>query len=216
MKLLIFDWDGTLMDSGSKIVNCFHRSAIDNGLEPAPEKPIRELIGMSLAQAWKQLYPALDDAKLTAVLQSYRDYWIFRDSTPMPYFEYVEQGLTNLESAGLLLAVATGKSRAGLDRVLKESKIGSKFVVTRCADETRSKPHPQMLLEILDFCGVDADDAIMIGDTEFDMSMARNAHVKSLGVSYGYHSFNALQVLSDYPVQSSFKSLVDWLLDQQQ
>ena len=215
MKLLIFDWDGTLMDSGSKIVNCFHRSAIDNGLEPAPEKPIRELIGMSLNQAWMRLYPDLDDVKLSAVLQSYRDYWIFRDSTPMPYFDYVEQGLMDLERAGFLLAVATGKSRAGLDRVLKESKIDSKFVITRCADETRPKPHPQMLLEILDFCGVAADDATMIGDTEFDMSMALNADVNSLAVSYGYHSLDTLQTLSDFPVQPSFKSLVDWLLDQQ-
>ena len=133
----------------------------------------------------------------------------------MPYFDYVEQGLTALENAGFLLAVATGKSRAGLNRVLEEGTIGNKFAITRCADETRPKPHPEMLFEILDYCGLDATEAIMIGDTEFDMRMAASADVKSLGVSYGYHSRNMLEPLSDYPVQPSFKALVDWVLTNQ-
>ena len=203
------------MDSGHKIVTCFHKSAIDNGLEPAPEKSIRELIGISLTQAWQQLYPNLNQDKLAAVSASYRDYWIFKDKTPMPYFDDVEWGLSALEEAGFLLAVATGKSRAGLDRVLQESGFLHRFAITRCGDETSPKPHPQMLFEILDFCGLDSEDALMIGDTEFDMQMANNAKMKSLGVSYGYHSLDVLQALSDYPVQPSFKALVEWVLSEQ-
>ncbi len=187
-KLLIFDWDGTVMDSGDRITNCFCATAQDFGL-PAPNRQqIRSYIGISLSKAWHCLYPHLDAPAITSLISRYREYWIYLDKTPMPLFDGVMDGLEKLTEKGYWLEVATGKSRAGLDRAMEEASLSNYFAYTRCADESRSKPHPQMLLDILDFTGINNAQALMIGDTTFDLEMAENAGMDRLAVGYGYHN----------------------------
>jgi len=118
-----------------------------------------------------------------------------------------------MEETGAMLAIATGKSRAGLDRVLGKVGLAHHFTVTRCADETRSKPHPQMLLEILEFTSIDPQKTIMVGDTTFDLDMAQNAGVAGLGAGYGVHSQQALEDSKALYVAQSFADLAAWLLN---
>ena len=122
--------------------------------------------------------------------------------------------MQQLDQKGVLLAVATGKSRAGLDRVFNSCGIKKYFTVSRCADETRSKPHPQMLHEILDFTAIDASKAIMVGDTSFDMEMAHGANIDGLGAAYGVHSVDVLKKSGAIEIRHDFRAVLSWLLDQ--
>ncbi|NKB76321.1 MAG: HAD-IA family hydrolase [Gammaproteobacteria bacterium] len=207
-KLLIFDWDGTLMDSGERITNCFCATAKDLGL-PLPDRDqVRSYIGISLPEAWQLLYPYLDSVRIANLIVQYRVHWIYLDDTPMPLFDGVKQGLTELVAQGYWLSVATGKSRAGLDRAMAEIRLFDHFVYTRCADESRSKPHPQMVLDILDFTGLDVSQAVMIGDTTFDLEMAKNAGIDRFAVGYGYHHrSNLLPLVSDSVCHAEFDGI---------
>lgn len=210
-QLIIFDWDGTLMDSANKISNCIIASARDVGLpEPTPEHA-KSIIGLGLNEAMLQLFPTQSNAKLNQMVEAYRYHFVSGDVTEQRFFEGVDEGLAQLNKLGALLAVATGKSRAGLDRVFAESQIGQHFSVTRCADETRSKPHPQMLEEVLDITAISPDKAIMVGDTTYDMDMAANAAMHGLGAAYGVHSEAQLRASKAIDVKYSFCELLDWL-----
>ena len=211
-NLLVFDWDGTLMDSSAKIVNCFVGAARDTKMpDPDPEQ-VKRYIGLSLLEAFFLLYPRISSDKANLLVDRYRDYWLVHDNTPMELFPGVKQGLLALQNAGYLLAVATGKSRRGLVRAMDTTNLDELFVYTRCADQSRPKPDPTMLLEILDYTGLEKHEAVMIGDTTFDMLMADNAGVTSWGVSYGSHGHDELQALSGHPVMGDFQQLVTVLL----
>ena len=185
--LLIFDWDGTLMDSVAKIVACTQAAAHDLNI-PVPEfEQAKQIIGLGLHEAMARLFNITDEEQVQAVADRYRYHFLGDEPTPETLFHGAEKLLTDLESEGYLLAVATGKSRRGLDHVLGKTSLSGVFHITRCADETFSKPNPQMLFEIMEFTGVDADRALMIGDTEYDMQMAGNAGADGLGVTYGVH-----------------------------
>ena len=196
-KLIIFDWDGTLMDSGQKITRCFQSTARDMGLHPPEGGRISQYIGLSLQESWQRLYPEISGQTVRSLVERYRDYWIDLDSTPMPLFPGVQSDLECLNRAGFWLAVATGNSRAGLQSAIGESGLGQHFIYTRCADESRSKPHPQMLLDILAFTGLESSDAIMVGDTLFDLEMAKNVGMDALPVSYGHHARSQLMEFDD-------------------
>jgi len=196
--LLIFDWDGTLIDSAAKIVRCMQCAAEQAGVDPLPDEPIRQIIGLSLPQAIAVLYPNESSALHDEIRQQYVRHYIGVDQTPSPLFAGVAETLHTLRDAGYTMAVATGKARRGLDRVLEQMGMQKFFHATRCADETRSKPHPQMLHELLDFFVTEPAQALMVGDSCFDMEMAQVAGVPRVAVSYGAHSIE--QMLPYEPV----------------
>ena len=191
-KLIIFDWDGTLMDSETRIVNCLRTACTEVGFESRTDFELKDVIGLGLREALKKLHPNENDELIEKMASIYRHSYLNTDKTPSELFPGVEALLDDLETQGYSLAIATGKGRQGLDQVLEYTQLGSRFHTTRCASETISKPHPQMLVEILDQLGMNAADALMIGDTEYDMEMAKNANMDSLGVSYGVHSIDRL------------------------
>jgi len=186
-ELLVFDWDGTLMDSEARIVACLQGAIGDLGLPRKEVADLRNIIGLGLAEAIERLFPGSDAATRQALVERYRHHFLVADPTPSALFEGAREVLHDLAEQGYLLAVATGKGRRGLDKVLEETGLGPLFHATRCADETFSKPHPQMLLELMDHLGAAPQATLMIGDTEYDMEMARNARTHALAVSYGVH-----------------------------
>lgn len=185
--LLIFDWDGTLMDSHARIVSCLRSAVIEVGLPTRKDDELRDIIGLGLEEAMARLFPGLALAQQEALVARYRDHFLHISDVVETLFEGVVETLTEMGDRGCLLAVATGKSRAGLDRGLRQTGLGDVFQMTRCADESYSKPHPQMLEDILHALATRPQRALMIGDTEFDLEMARNAGTASVGVTYGAH-----------------------------
>ncbi|MCK5809641.1 MAG: HAD-IA family hydrolase, partial [Cocleimonas sp.] len=191
-QLIIFDWDGTLMDSTAQIINCMQLATKEVGAEQRSDDAIRDIIGLGLEEAIHALYPhaTQDFIKQTAI--AYRDNYLFKDKTPSPLFSGVVDLLDELREADYDLAIATGKSRRGLEKGLDETNLHAYFPITRCADETRSKPDPQMLSEILTDYNTDHSTALMVGDSEYDLHMANNAKMASLAVTYGVHSLQRL------------------------
>jgi phosphoglycolate phosphatase len=191
-KLIVFDWDGTLMDSESRIVNCMRAAITDMDLPVRTRHELKNVIGLGLREALHALFPDNDEVQLGRLVERYRHHFLVEDKTPSELFAGVNDMLASLNGMGYFLAIATGKARRGLDHALTSCDVGHFFHASRCADETRSKPHPQMLEELIDYFGVAPHDSIMIGDTEFDMAMAKNAGTHALGVSYGVHEKDRL------------------------
>lgn len=189
-KLVIFDWDGTLMDSVGQIVESLLAAAAQYEIDLSAEAAAN-IIGLGLPEAMAVLFPQHPQLH-TEIQAAYAAHYVPR-SQQTRLFDGVEVLLQRLQQQGIVLAVATGKSRAGLDRVLADSGIAAYFSVTRCASETRSKPHPQMLQEILDVTGIVAADALMVGDTSYDLEMAQRIAMPRIGVSYGVHTAKRLQ-----------------------
>jgi len=213
-QLVIFDWDGTLMDSALKIVRCFQAAARDSELPVPSAQDVHDIIGLGLHEAYTQLYPDRPNDQKEFAIERYRQHFLHFDQTEMPLFAGVMEGLQELYNGGLRLAVATGKARRGLDRVMNETGTRDFFVATRCSDETFSKPHPQMLLDLLEITQVQAEAAVMIGDSVHDMEMARRAGIDPVGVTYGVHPQERLATHSPLACLNSFREVRDWLLDQ--
>jgi phosphoglycolate phosphatase len=209
--LIVFDWDGTLMDSLARIVNCFRAAAEDTGVSYPGDTAVRDIVGLGLEEAMGVLFPDSDPVTRGQLQEAYREHFLERDQTQMELFPGVRAGLMRLHGQGHRLAIATGKARRGLDRLLLDSPLRELFVATRCADETRSKPHPLMLEEILEETGTSVDRAIMIGDSVLDMEMARNAGMDALAVSYGAHPCARLQAFRPLACASSFDDVVQWM-----
>ena len=188
MTVLVFDWDGTLCDSTARIVAAMQHAARQCRVEERDAPAVREIIGLGLPEAIAALYPQLDPAQHGAIREQYVQAFLSDDQAPSPLFPGVAETLVYLRDAGYPLAIATGKSRRGLDRALAQLGLADYFAATRCADETRSKPHPQMLVELLQVFAVDAHEAIMVGDTHYDMAMAGAAGMPCVAVSYGAHA----------------------------
>ncbi len=186
-KLIVFDWDGTLMDSQARIVDCMRAAILDAGLALPDDARISEIIGLGLPEAVQRLLPDAHEAVMDRVITRYRHHFLTENRTVSPLFEGVEETLRQLTQRGYLLAVATGKGRSGLERALRETGLGGYFQATRCADECRSKPAPDMLDEIMDELGMFAPETLMVGDTEYDLEMAANARTAALAVGYGVH-----------------------------
>jgi len=210
-RLIVFDWDGTLMDSEARIVNCMQAAIEDLALAPRTRQQMTEIIGLGLAEALAILYPEGSPTEHAALTERYRYHFVEANQTPSALFPGVQEMLAELSEQGHFLAVATGKGRRGLDRVLEETGTGRYFQTTRCADESFSKPHPQMLQEIMDILGVEPVDTLMIGDTEYDLQMANNAGVHSLAVSYGVHSLKRLLNCRPLDCVDDVSALRNWL-----
>lgn len=215
-ELLIFDWDGTLSDSAQLIVDAMQGAIAALGLPVREDEQIRELIGLSLEDGLKRLFPALDQAALYALLGGYRRQWLSPTgggAAEAPLFPGAEGVLNSLHAAGYGLAIATGKSRVGLDRSLRHhADIKPLFWVTKTADQTASKPDPKMLREILQELDVRPDRALMIGDTEYDAAMARAIGMPALGVACGVHDAGRIRAAGALAVIESVADLPGWLL----
>ncbi len=210
-NLLVFDWDGTLLDSKAQIVNCMQSAIKDLDLEQRSNDQIVDVIGLGLEKAVVQLYPAMDMKLVTKTAQTYREHYLYKDKTPSPLFDGTEAVLKKLRNAGYDLAIATNKSRRGLDKGLSETGLNDYFPITRTADDAHPKPHPQMLEEILTDHNTDASKTLMIGDSEYDLQIANNTKVDGLAVSYGVHGL--MRLLKQDPVGFIDKigQLPDWL-----
>ncbi|MCU1729083.1 HAD-IA family hydrolase [Pseudomonas sp. 7P_10.2_Bac1] len=210
-KLLIFDWDGTLADSVGRIVTAMRVAAQRTGRPERDEESIRGIIGLGLPEAILTLYPDMAESEMAVFRQHYADVYIAMDEQPSPLFPGVAQTLAAFRADGYLMAVATGKARRGLDRVLKVHGWERFFDVTRAADETASKPNPLMLNQILEHCGVSPREALMVGDASFDLLMARNAGIDSVAVSYGAQSVERLLEFEPRLAINEFPELRTWL-----
>lgn len=210
-RLLVFDWDGTLMDSVGSIVACMEATVETLGLDPVPAERIRRVVGMGLQETMDALVPGTDQATRGRIIECYRRFWFaeYRER-PTP-FEGVDRTLETLAEDGYLLAVATGKGRRGLDRDFEATGLGSFFHTSRTADETFAKPHPRMLEEILDELGARPADALMVGDTTFDLEMAKNAGVPAVAVETGSHGTSDLEGLGPLTCLPSVRELRAWL-----
>ncbi len=215
-NLLVFDWDGTLMDSEASIVVCMQAAITDLGCEPRDADSIRNIIGLGLREAVDMLYPGTDDAFLKAMVERYRYHFLGGSEHHSELFPGAEQTIRELSEAGYLLAVATGKGRQGLNMVLEKTGLGQYFHATRCADETFSKPHPQMLEQVMDVLGAEPGETLMIGDTEYDMQMASNAGTHSLAVSYGVHEKERLLKHAPLHCLDAIGEMNNWLAGLQQ
>ena len=184
-KLLVFDWDGTLIDSIERIVTSLQFASETVCKVQLDEARARSVIGLGLHEAIEQLHPGLDAVQLEAFAAAYRQNFLYDSDVPEVLFDGVEDLLQQLSDEAYMLAVATGKSRAGLDRAIKQHGLGRYFSATRCAGEHRSKPHPDMLNSILHELGARPGETIMIGDSKHDMLMAESAGVHAIGVSHG-------------------------------
>ena len=190
-QLIVFDWDGTLQDSAGAIVQAIQAACRDLELPVPNDARARHVIGLGLIDAMRHAVPGLAPERYPIVAERYRFHYLAGDDQLL-LFAGVREMLVRLQAAGHVLTVATGKSRHGLDRALDHSGLRPFFQATRCADECHSKPHPQMLEELMAEFGVTAESTVMIGDTSHDLLMARNASVDSLGVTYGAHQHDHL------------------------
>lgn len=209
-ELLAFDWDGTLFDSTACIVRSIQAAARDFGLAEVPVERARHVIGLGLEAALQLAVPDLPRERYRALAQAYRQHY-FATVHEVTLFAGVAELLTTLHARGHRLAVATGKSRRGLDEALAQVGLGALFEATRTADETASKPHPQMLHELMDATGVPAHATLMVGDTTHDLQLAANAGTDALAVSFGAHAADDLAALQPLAVLHSVSDLADWL-----
>ena len=188
--LIIFDWDGTLMDSIGLIVESMHIAGEAHGFRTT-DQAVKDIIGLSLMHGIEILYPQASEAQKLAIQQSYAEYYI-PNSHRTPFFTPIENMLLTLKQQDKQLAVATGKKRKGLDRVLEASASRHYFTITRCADESGSKPDPQMLRDILDYTKQSISQAVFIGDSIYDIQMANRLGMTSIAVNYGTASSSEL------------------------
>jgi phosphoglycolate phosphatase len=209
-QMIVFDWDGTVMDSASAIVESIQAACRDLGVAPPPDAQARHVIGLGLGDALRHAVPDLPESRHGEMVERYRHHYLSRDHE-LRLFDGMRELIEELGGRGLLLAIATGKSRLGLDRALAHSGLSVNFVASRCADECFSKPHPQMLLELMDEYALAADHLLMIGDTTHDLQMAANANVDAVGVAYGAHPKSALEACAPRGVVESVDELAAWL-----
>ena len=203
--IAIFDWDGTLCNSIDHIVDSMQDTARELRMTVPTAAAVRDIVGLGLPEAISRLFPDIDEALSADVAATYSRHFASPDRSPAQLFDGALATLNSLRDRGIELAVATGKSRRGLDRVLASLSLSNFFDTTRCADETRSKPHPMMVHEIMAERGKSAAKAVVIGDSEYDLGMACEAGVRCVAVSFGVHSedrlaaYDPLAIVHDLP-----------------
>ncbi len=208
--LLIFDWDGTLSDSKGRITLAMQRAIADLGWGPLADHQVHNIIGLGLPEAVKVLFPEADSQGHEQLRMAYRVRYTELDERPADLFPGVLDALVHLRDQGHRLAIATGKSRQGLDRILHGLGLVGLFEASRCADETASKPHPLMLEELLADFGQSAAEAVMVGDTEYDMDMARRIAMPRIAVSYGAHHVDRLKPYAPELCLDAFDQILAW------
>lgn len=210
-SLIIFDWDGTLMDSSAYITSCMQSAIAKFEAEPRSDEQVRSIIGLGLNEAIADLYPQANDIFINKIAIEFRVQFMSSNREPSSLFVGAREMLDVLTQRGYYLAVATGKSCQGLNKVLNETGLHRYFPVTRCAEETFSKPHPLMLEEVLVDYNLDADCALMIGDTDYDIDMANNANMDSLAVSFGAHDLSRLLRAKPLDYVDALSEIPNWL-----
>ncbi|ART61819.1 HAD-IA family hydrolase [Kushneria marisflavi] len=213
-RLIIFDWDGTLMDSADRIVDCMQRAGMDIGWPALSREAVLDIIGLGLPEAIARLCPGIDAERAEHLRKRYADHFVAaeREGPALPFFEGVQEGIARLRAApDVRLAVATGKSRRGLDRIFAERDCGHWFADSRTADLTRSKPDPLMLVELLETLDVSLEEAVMIGDSVYDMGMAQALGMDRVAVTWGVHNAKQLGDFSPVQVVNNFHDLMGWL-----
>jgi len=210
-RLVVFDWDGTLMDSEAHIVQSTAAAFADTGHVVPQDEDIKNIIGLGLREALEQLIPGQDDQTYDAIRERYRHHFLLAPADASCLFPGTLQTLHALKEAGYLLAVATGKSRIGLQRELHRTGLDDIFLASRCADETASKPSPRMLLEIIEELNILPKECIMVGDTEYDMEMAQLAGVNTIAACYGVHTCDRLQRFNPLATINDIQELPKYL-----
>jgi phosphoglycolate phosphatase len=211
VEAIIFDWDGTLMDSEARILACLN-AAFQEINQPIPDRhQARQIIGLGLDEALATLVPQLTIGIRKDLAERYRAHFLADHFQPSPLFPGVTDMLKQLHTEGLKLAIATGKSRRGLEIAFRQTGLEPLFHATRCADETQSKPHPQMLLELLAELNTTAATTLMVGDTSFDMDMARQIQMPAVAVSQGVHSPERLLACQPLVCLPSIQQFLAWL-----
>jgi phosphoglycolate phosphatase len=207
--LIVFDWDGTIIDSPAAIVECIREASREMGLRvPEPEKA-SHVIGLGLRDSLQLAVPDLPAERYQEFVALYRKHFLQREDS-MRLFPGMKEIFIEMKKSRVL-AIATGKSRRGLDRALEYTGIGGFFAASRCADETQPKPHPAMLHELMEEFSMENTQVLMIGDTTHDLEMARAASVDAVAVSYGAHPEQALRKASPLECFSTVNSLSKWL-----
>jgi phosphoglycolate phosphatase len=208
-RLIVFDWDGTIIDSAVTIAECIRDSARDMGLPVPTVEQASHVIGLGLHDSLRMAVPELQAEQYPQFVAHYRRHFLAREDS-MTLFHGMKEVLREL-SKSRTLAIATGKSRRGLDRALAATGVGPFFSASRCADETNPKPHPAMLLELMDELGFSRNQILMIGDTSHDLEMAKAAEVDSVAVTYGAHPEEGLRACKPLNCFSTVSSLSAWL-----
>ncbi len=209
---IVFDWDGTLMDSAAAIAASIRNACADLGLPIPSEDRARHVIGLGLADALAYAVPSMPADMAPRMAERYRHHYLAQDAD-LVLFDGAAALVTMLKEAGLRVAVATGKTRVGLDRALAHSGIAALFDATRCADESRSKPDPRMLLDLSVALGVPCSRMLVVGDTTHDLMMASNAGAAAVAVSYGAHHERSLEGHGALAICGSVPQLRAWLVD---
>jgi phosphoglycolate phosphatase len=208
-KLLIFDWDGTLVDSAHHIVDCIKVACKATGEIFPGQEAAKNIIGLGMHEALVELFGARDEKFTKAFRRAYSEHFFATELDRGNLFPGVLEALEELRGMGYQLAIATGKSRLGMDRVLKSMHMETCFSAIRCADETSSKPDPLMLRELLKEFELATDQAVMIGDTEYDMDMAKRINMPRIAVSYGVHEIERMRVFEPGGIADTPLELVD-------
>jgi phosphoglycolate phosphatase len=208
-RLIVFDWDGTIIDSAATIAECIRESARDMGLPVPSTELASHVIGLGLHDSLRMAVPELQTQQYPQFVAHYRRHFLAREDA-MSLFIGMKELLLHLKE-NHRLAIATGKSRRGLDRALTATGVGPLFAASRCADETHPKPHPAMLLELMDELGFSKHQMLMIGDTSHDLEMARAAEVASVAVTYGAHPEEGLRACKPLNCFPTVSSLSAWL-----
>ena len=209
-NLIVFDWDGTVMDSTAVISGSIQSACRDLGLNIPSDEAARHVIGMGLTQALRHAVPDAPETMYPHLTERYRHHFLAQDEA-ISLFAGARETIAELHSAGHTLAVATGKSRHGLNRAMQASDMQSYFHASRTADETFSKPHPAMLLELMAELDMTPAQVLMVGDTTHDLQMAINAGVDAIGVTHGAHPVEQLRALQPLALLDDFASLRTWL-----
>lgn len=208
--LIVFDWDGTVMDSTAVIARSIQAASRDLALPVPSDEVARHVIGLGLDQALRYAVPDCEPHRHVDLVARYRHHF-FSQENEIPLFAGAEELIRELRDDGFYLAVATGKNRNGLNRALQNSKMAHYFHSTRTADQTVSKPDPTMLYEILEELEVEAPRALMVGDTTHDLQMALNAGMPSLAMTHGAHPPEQLLALQPLAMLDDFADLREWL-----
>ena len=210
-RLIVFDWDGTLADSTALIAGAIRKACAAVGSPVPSETDARYVIGLGLADALAHVAPGLSADEQRALAGHYRRHYLDSEDT-IPLFDGARALLADLDTAGFLLGVATGKSRVGLDRAIAHHRLAGRFHATRCADEGFPKPHPDMLLTLMDRLAVAPHETLMIGDTTHDLELARNAGAHAVAVAYGAHEVEGLASRTPLATVHSIAELRGWLV----
>jgi phosphoglycolate phosphatase len=211
-EVVIFDWDGTLMNSEARIVTSVQQAALQCGFPVLPHDQSKQIIGLSLDKAILHLYPEAEPPQVAAMAEAYTQHFLFESGVDMQPYDGAVELLSELKAAGFKLAVATGKSRKGLNEVLSKTGFGEFFDITRTPVESASKPDPLMLQQILAHFNLSVSQAVMVGDTTFDMQMAKSIAMPRVALTHGVHSVEQMQPYEPDAFLDDLFALKDWIL----